>query len=173
MLLGLDLSTTRTGFAFGDENSLAPKSGSWRLPGADEMVIAQTLNQLFESICGLAKLIKANTVVIEAFIAPTEGSSFHTIQALIQCAGVARLAATRCGARVMLTSSQSVRKVFLGHGRPENPKKAVLARCAELGWSVDGHDAADAIACWAFGMARNHPGWETRLTPLFVKAGAA
>jgi Holliday junction resolvasome RuvABC endonuclease subunit len=173
MLLGLDLSTSNTGFAFGDENSLSPKCGAWRLPGADEMVINQTLNRLFDSIAALAKSIKPTTVVIEAFIAPTAGSNFHTIQALIQCAGVARLAATRAGAEVILISSQSVRKVFLGQGRPDNPKQAVIARCKALGWNVDNHDAADACACWAYGMAKKYPDWASRLTPLFAEGARA
>lgn len=171
MLLALDLSTVCTGFAFGGERDGAPRTGSWRLPGADESVFDRTLGSISESIAQLAKMIQPEHVMIEAFLMPTTGSHAHTIQALIQMTGAARAAAFRAGAKVHRVSSQTVRKHFLGVGRPDDPKAAVLGRCKLLGWAVEGHDAADAAATWSYGMAKLYPQWSPRSTPLFGRAG--
>lgn len=64
----------------------------------------------------------------------------------------------------------AVRKHFLGQNLtkkdfpgvpPAMAKKrikgAVMNRCATLGWSVDGHDAADAAAVWDYACSTNCP----------------
>lgn len=45
----------------------------------------------------------------------------------------------------------SVRKRFVDHGRPDNPKKVVSDRCKLLGWPTGSYDMTDAIAVWYWG----------------------
>ena len=42
------------------------------------------------------------------------------------------------------------RKMFLGHGRPKDPKPLAIKTCQTLGWKIDGDDnRADACGVWA------------------------
>ncbi len=43
---------------------------------------------------------------------------------------------------------QTVRRHFVGNGRPKNPKAVVMARCRQLGWDPPDDNAADAAALW-------------------------
>lgn len=45
---------------------------------------------------------------------------------------------------------QTIRKVFVGHGRPQDPKETVRAKCDDLGWPVANFDEADAVAGWVW-----------------------
>ena len=68
----------------------------------------------------------------------------------------------------------TIRKHFIGQGRAQNPKAAVMERCRILGWEVENHDAADAAAVWAWAKATFDKSfrYETA-TPMFARAGAA
>lgn len=168
-MLGLDLSTVRTGWALGDAASITPRLGVWKLPGASEDVIDHTLGGCFESIATLCKVAKVRDVVIEAPIIVFDRSA-HTAQALIQLTGAARAAAHLAGARVRLVAVQTVRRHFIGHGgmKSKDAKQAVLDRCRQLGWAVELHDAADAGAVWHYGMCTLNPTWAARSTPMFA-----
>lgn len=158
--LGLDLSTRSTGFAFAGAGDYAPRTGVWKLPGAGEDVIDRTLGMLADSIAGLFKLVRFTDVAIEAPLWMDEGSNAHTMSALIQASGVARATVYRNGARVHMVGSSTVRKHFVGNGRlkKSEAKEIIVARCEEIGWSVQNHDAADAAATWSWLMAKRYPG---------------
>jgi hypothetical protein len=171
VLLALDLSSVATGFAFGDGSYTAPKVGVWRLPGAADDVFDRTLSVLGESILQLCRVIKATRVAIEAPIiayGSQKNRSAHTAATMLLLTGVARGAAyTATKRNAALVASSTVRKHFVGHGFPDNPKKAVMDRCRLLGWQIDSHDAADAAALFAYDMAVHEPKWAPRSTPLF------
>lgn len=167
MLLALDLSTVKTGFAFGGESDHSPRTGVWSLPGADESVFDQTLARLADSVSSLAAMIKPKHVFIEAPLVIMDRSA-HTMVALMQLTGAARSAATRAGGKVALIASQTVRRHFVGSSRPENPKQVVMERCRLLGWSVQDDNAADAAATWCYGMSLKFPKWSPQGTPLFA-----
>ncbi len=43
------------------------------------------------------------------------------------------------------------RKMFIGHGRPDDPKRAAIDACYKLHWDVEGDDnQADACGVWAW-----------------------
>ncbi len=43
------------------------------------------------------------------------------------------------------------RKMFLGHGRPDDPKRAAIDACYKQGWDVEGdHNQADACGVWVW-----------------------
>lgn len=67
---------------------------------------------------------------------------------------------------------QTIRKHFLGKGRPSNPKKAVLDRCKLLGWGPKDDNAADACAVWDYAKSLKDPDYRTeKSTPLFGRSG--
>ena len=66
-------------------------------------------------------------------------------------------------------SPQSVRKHFVGHGRPENPKAAVMARCRQLGWPIRNDHEADAGALWSFTQSVLDPSFAYKMTPMFAR----
>lgn len=171
MLIGIDGSTTATGFAFGGVNDGAPKGGTWKLPGASEEVFDLTLARVSDSVASLARLIRAERICIEAplLLADAEHSA-HTAMALIQLTGAIRSAAKRAGCEVTLTAVSTVRKHFINHGRLPRveAKLAVQARCKLLGWSFVDGDHADANAVWCWGMSHFYKSWSPQGTPLFA-----
>ncbi len=172
MLIALDASTVKTGFAFGGPDDGAPKGGVWRGLGADEMVFDRTLAGYSESLSLLIRATKAKRVLIEAPMMISDRSA-HTAMALIQLTGALRASAHRAGTIVSLVAVQTVRKHFVGNGRPEYPKRAVQDRCKQLGWGVEDDNAADAAALWSYGMSLYYPSWAPRATPLFAERRTA
>ena len=43
---------------------------------------------------------------------------------------------------------QTIRKFFVGEGRPDDPKDRVMEVCQRLGWKPKNYDEADAAAGW-------------------------
>lgn len=159
-----------TGVAFGGQGSSCPSFITWKLPPLSDLDRAMV--SLFDSVSQLLGLIKAKHVYIEAPLYIT-GRSQQTALDLISLAAVARCAAHRHGARVRLVHVQTVRKHFVGAGRPENPKQAVMQRCRLLGWTPADDNQGDAGALWAYGMAQVYPKWSPRSTPLFGRKVAS
>lgn len=176
MLIGIDGSTTATGFAFGGVHDGAPRGGVWKLPGADEMVFDRTLASAGESLSHLIRLVKAERVCIEAPLLLNDSvHAAHTAMALIQLTGAFRAAAHRAGCKVTLVSVSTCRKHFIGHGRlpGKEAKRAVQRRCDQLGWTYQDDNHADSLAVWSYGMSLHYPKWAPRSTPLFADLGAA
>ena len=170
MLAAFDPSTTRFGFAFGDAHAPKPKSGVWRLPGADELLFDRTLGLAAESVSNLLKAIGASHVVIEApIIVKLEESNAHTLGALLQLSGVVRAASYRAGCKIKLVPRISVLKIFTGKGRWDEPKDEVMAMCRALHWDFADDNAADACAAWAFGL---HHFFQRPVHPLLARAVA-
>lgn len=158
MLIGVDGSTRRTGFAFAGPDARAPRTGVWVLPGAADDVLDVTLARASESLLQLCGLTRATHVVIEAPIHIPERSA-HTMMALVQLTGALRAAAARAGCVVRCVSSQTVRAHFIGHGnlKSADAERRIAERCAALGWAAETHDARDAAATWSWGMAEYFP----------------
>lgn len=167
-----DPSTTKFGVAFGTERDGKPRTIVWQLPGADELVFDRTLGIVLDSVTSLLSVANVKLVAIEAPIIVAARSA-HTMVALMQLAGVVRAASHKAGARVHMVASSTVRKHFVNHGRPDDPKRAVMERCRVLGWDVANNDAADAAATWSWLMSKSFPRWSPKSTPLFAeKVGA-
>jgi Holliday junction resolvasome RuvABC endonuclease subunit len=178
LLIAIDASTVATGFVFGGPGDGAPRGGVWRLPGADEVVFDRTLSLAGESLQGLAQLVEAKHVAIEAPLHVID--RFHSAasaSALIQLTGALRAAAHRAGCKVHLFAVSHARKHFIGtsHLNGDEAKAAVMARCKQLGWAFQDNNQADACAVWALAMACIYPKWAPQTGPLFAaaKAGGA
>lgn len=176
MLVAIDASTKSTGFAFGGQGDACPRGGCWVLPGCDEHVFDMTLARVTESVGNLCRMVKAEHLMIEApLLLVDEFHAAATAMALIQLTGAIRAAAKRAGAKVHLSSVQTVRKHFIGTARLKRAeaKAAVLDRCQQLGWPVDGPDGkpsddrGDANAVWSYGISLIYPGAAASKTPLF------
>jgi hypothetical protein len=179
IVLGLDLSKSRTGFALdGREGACPPRAGSRRTSGV-------TLGRLgFEYQEWLYEFAKTNRVELIAYEAPAIGSrggkkdgerSFvmdeETSIALIGMAFATETIAHALGVRCERAHVQTVRKFLVGHGRPPNPKRAVMERCRLLGWPAPNTDATDALAVWAWAKAGFDRSFRLEATtPLFSRA---
>lgn len=164
MLLSLDVAHA-VGVAFGGVDDPAPKCLTWNLPRGP-LNLDRAFAGLHESVLGLCKAINAEIVCVEAPL-PYVKSDVQVSFDLNGLAACARAAAQRHGARIILGNVQTVRKYFVGHGTPQDPKAVVMRRCGMLNWPVMNDDEADAAAQWAWGMANNYPKWSIAQTPLF------
>jgi len=165
VLLALDIAQA-SGWALGGVNDGAPRTGVWLLHGLDDWGLDRSLATLHETVREFCRCHAVEIVAIEAPMM-LQGRSAHTALGLISLVAVARAAAQRHGARLRLVHVQTVRKHFVGSGRPDNPKQAVMDRCRLLGWAFEDDNAADAAALWAYAMSVSYPKWSPRSTPLF------
>ena len=178
-VLALDISTF-TGFAVdraeGSPLAGKPRVGTWKLSGLEEPQLGESLCQLSEYVDAMIQVEGVKAICIEAPmpIGGRPGQNQNFIAAgLIQLVGAARAEARRHGLEERLGHVQSVRKHFLGTGRPESPKRAVMARCAQLGWMVADHNQADAAALWCWAKSLLDPAWAPNGTSLFRQREAA
>ncbi len=87
-----------------------------------------------------------------AYEAPVIGAGGDISKHLLQI-GLAFLTETVAHGRATCApvAVQTARKAFVGHGRPPDPKKVVMAMCRNLEWDFHGaHDEADACAVWCW-----------------------
>ncbi len=169
-LLALDVSSKRTGYAFGtDAGTPAPRASCWAMPGDGDLHRARAA--LATSIASLCGLIHPAVVVIEA---PLQifGRSAHTAFVLTALYGAASAAAHNSGAAVYDANVQTWRKHFTGQARPDNPKQATIDRCKLIGWEPKNDDEADAMGLWHWGMSTYFRHWRQVGTPLFRGAAA-
>lgn len=173
-VLALDISKNRTGWAV-DETPGRPVCGSWS--GAKDMTPGRAGSLYAE---WLVKMIKKHEPDVVALEAPLMGSrnravkhNFDTSYILVGLAFMSEAVAASFRLVPKKAHVATVRKNFLGHGYPPDPKEAVMARCRLLGWDVPNHDAADAAAVWAWAKATHDKSfrYETA-TPLFAKGAA-
>lgn len=147
-VLALDISGASTGVAIG-HGAEAPRSFAVSFDGATRGHVG----------AGFAKWLRDLMIVeqpdLVVFEAPLRQSDENTsIDSVRLLTGLSFTTETICAMRGVKSYEahvQSWRKVFLGHGRPANPKKAALAMCQMLGWDAGGsHDRADALGVWCW-----------------------
>jgi hypothetical protein len=163
MLLALDIATT-VGVAFGNVAGGRPQSLFWKCPEGPEN-LDRALVGLRESVMGFCKFNAVEVVVIEAALVRID--QFHGAYAafrLISLSAVAREAASRHGARVVLVTCQKWRKSFIGHGNlpGAEAKAAAKARCAQFGWPFPNEDAAEAMGIWHWAASTQFRGYQPR-----------
>lgn len=176
MILALDLNSKQCGIACGGERDGAPRCMSWTLFGtATEDDLARSLATLYTSISSLCKLLHPQFVYYEAPFNPQDAKGHTNAQSIrsgLSLAAIAMAAGQNAGAITKPGHTQSWRKTFVGHGRPENPKQVTMDRCKLLGWSIKNEDEADAAGLWAHAMSINYPTWAPKATPLFGRSAA-
>jgi hypothetical protein len=108
-----------------------------------------------EWLYGVVAIEKPDLLAIEAPVLGNAGGRVFTSEILIGLAFMAAVVAKSRGIRFERAHVQTVRRHLLGQGRPDNPKRAVLARCRLLGWAPANDNEADAMAVWAWAKARH------------------
>ncbi len=105
-----------------------------------------------------------------------KGSSMMTNQAAIeqqyQRGGCVSLLCAELGLQCFSGHIQRVRKHFLGHGRPDSPKEAVMAMCRKIGWYPADHDAGDALAMFDFACHMVEQPFRRAAGPMFFQSKA-
>jgi hypothetical protein len=176
MLLALDISLT-TGFALGGVSNGAPRTGLFRLPEGDHN-FDRALQMLREGVMMQCRFNKVEIVAIEAAMQKVNWQhSAYAAFLLTSLSAVAREAAQRHGARIMLVNVKTWRSSFIGNGNMEGEKakRAACARCDLLGWNYrDGNnqesdDIAEACGLFFYAMGTTYPRWRPSNPRVFVE----
>jgi Holliday junction resolvasome RuvABC endonuclease subunit len=154
IILGMDISASNMGLAIGRPGD-APRCWSVRLKKAD-FDDEDAGVTLLKACADIVRVERPEWVYIEAPLGPVAisgATNAHSVTLLAQLAYVANVAFRSAGAKTRWAHVQSVRKAFVGEGRPEKrtAKKRVAKVCDLLGWKVKNDDEADAAAVWWFG----------------------
>lgn len=99
-------------------------------------------------------------------------SSVDVMRMLLGLPAIIEGVALRRGIYTIKTcSAADVRHYFLGQRNipGDQAKRLVCQRCDALGWSYSDHNAADALALWAYACEKEHPGSMPALMPLWTK----
>jgi hypothetical protein len=154
IVLALDLAS-RTGWAVGGGGM--PKTGVYNLSGGSRGHGFLGFNNW---LYGKIDRTGAELIAYEKplFSLGKQGIRADVGMKLIGLAAMAEMIGAARGIPVVVVAVQPVRKAFLGHGRPANPKQAVLDRCKLLGWETGGDDnRGDAAALWFWAKATHDP----------------
>lgn len=146
VILALDISKTCTGVAFGRVGE-APTFMSIKGNDIDETAAMMKLGRwLIEWI----KVGKPDHIYYEAAIDRVL-SSAHTTIVLAKMVGTVEFITGMKGISARKAHVQTVRKSFLGQGRPEDPKQHAKLMCEAIDWHPNNLDEADAAAIFYWG----------------------
>jgi hypothetical protein len=152
MILALDIATTM-GFAIG-ELGAEPVSGSIRFGSADASVWARYHHALRWAIDRFKRSnAPISRVTIEDQLNPQAFSSKEGAELLYGLPAIIGVIAYECGIyEIHRRKVADVRGLFIGKRalKTADAKFAVMRRCRQLGWHAVDHNAADALALWAF-----------------------
>ena len=140
-------TATSTGCAFGVAGG-KPQAWTLHLGKADWPV---RFSKLLQHVEHFIKTFDPDIVAVEAFVRGPKANPD-----LIGLAACVQGQAARMGKRIVTYHQSSIRAHFLGHaGKSRTPIKVrVFQRCRMLGWPVEDHDQADAVALWDFALSR-------------------
>jgi hypothetical protein len=118
---------------------------------------------------------RPNVVAYEAPLAPSLMRGKTTVQTsriLLGLPAITEAVCDRVGIYTVLEARvDDVRQHFLGVRtmRGDEAKRAVMARCRQLGLDPPDDNAADAVALWDYVCAMRNPKLQALRTPLFEK----
>lgn len=152
-ILALDTST-KTGWAVGaSADNLT--FGTFELSGWRADTVGTAYVQLYEFVSAMCAMHDVSACVIERPLsvtahASTQRKNNDLAAALLGYVAVAECAAIASGVRCFVVAPTTVRKFYLGNGKPKNPKSAVIAECHNRGFRVADDNQADAISIWHY-----------------------
>lgn len=152
-LLALDIATV-TGVAVG-ETSGAPVCFSERL-GEAGAPHGHRFSRMLEFTAWLIKRHDPEAIALEAAIAAGPAGGAERVQLAMGLRATVLAIAYRKRVRVYEYPVSAIRKHFIGRSgmKRAEAKKATLSRCAQIGWSVQNDNEADAAAVWEYSRAR-------------------
>jgi hypothetical protein len=161
IVLGIDQAPRNCGFCYGESNSeIVPKWGSqdFQSFGENGVLLCREIRKWVISICEIAKpqAVYCEQIIIR----PNHINLPITYQQFAVVAGI-EAACDFLGIECFMVDIGVWRKRFLGRGgapkwavdRTNWLKDAALKACADRGWLIDNHHAAEAAALWDFGCA--------------------
>ena len=173
-VLALDLSGRATGACYGAGGTIPHCVTLFQeLDGDDYGPVGSALSAF---MVGLIRTYKISHVAFESPWVPMgargnrERSGMTPVRIIRLGCGMAFLAetvATDQGCTRSEVEPSVWRKHFLGTGRPEDPKQAVMERCRLLGWPAKNHNEGDAAGIWAYTQALIDPRFAYATTALF------
>lgn len=181
LILALDISKTNTGIAFGrpgERPTLLSIAGK-------ETDAAGAMAKLGTWLIEFCRVNKPDWLYYEAALGIIPGEydpeekrvkakgNPQTTITLAKMTGVVEFVAEMKRIRWRTGKVQTVRKTFVGHGYPQNPKKHVKAMCVELGWTPKNTDEADAAALWSWACIQVAPSQAQIVTPMQHRKVAA
>jgi len=157
-VLALDVAT-RMGWAYGSPGSV-PRSGAY------DLSVVRDYDARFARVMYFVRewhtAAAPDLIAIEAAIGGKDANAY-----LIGLVACIRGQATSLGIQTVEYASSSVRKHFIGkhlttqhfpgltRAKAQIEIKArVVNQCKSLGWQVNGHDEADAMALWSLACAK-------------------
>ena len=171
IILALDLATV-TGWALGDVDA-EPTFGSvvfGKRSMPDNDVFAMAMRWALQRF----QCEKAPDVLLLEGLLPPSAMKDETTRAtrdrLAGLHGIMRGAAALFGvSRIEAIPVGDVREHFISdrHARRQHAKRDTVAQCRAAGWNVADDNAADALALWSYGVARERPATAIKRTPLF------
>lgn len=169
-IMALDLGGG-TGIAVDGAEPWVPILIPVRLPRAHDGAYGPGGWILWQKVCALIEEHRPEMLCFEAPMKTGGKKGFSNEAAHAQQLGRAYLIETIAAKYQLPCESEAVstiRKHFVGHGRPENAKHAVHERCRILGWRAPDYDCADAAAVWDYFKSLYSSGWGARVTPLMM-----
>jgi hypothetical protein len=174
-VLAFDVATT-TGFARGPVGPKAPFCGSVRFgkPGTSQLAIC---GHALEWAIDTIKPPLPDVVAIEDLLPPhvTRGKSNVDHDLLAHLHGIIMGVCFMRGVyKVHKHPVRTIRNHFidLSACAKGQAKRMVQDKCKQLGWLIEGHDAADAAACWSYACSLIDPEQAIRISPLFNRVRA-
>lgn len=155
MILTLDIAT-RTGWAAGRPGS-SPEWGARDF--SDKAGNGAVVGRFRHSVNALCFKLKPRVIAFESPYVrqPTDPLVLRRLYGMVsQVEAVAWELKIRC----FEARPQEIAKFFVGNGglKREQKKLAMIAKCLEHGWDVEGdEDAAEALALWAMAEAQFDP----------------
>lgn len=163
-VLALDQATV-TGYAVGDNHSFENKTVEFgRFKAPKRQVLGERLLIFYGTLNELIDFYKPDILVYEkVFVPRPEPVRFDdagkyvqprkpkipynpdVTEFLLKLAGIVGLVAAKRLLPVEEYGPSSWRKTALGHGHPDEPKKAMRLRAKQLGYNVEVDDESDAI----------------------------
>lgn len=170
VVMFLDLATT-TGWAVGPIGG-KPVYGSHRIasPGASS---PEVFSSFIAWLVDQLKVHAPRVVAYEAPLAPSivKGkTNVNTVRRLMGLAAITEGVSYRMGIFTVLEATvQDVRGHFIGRRNlpGDEGKRAVIARCRQLGYEPKDDNAADALAGYDYTCAMRNPKLAALSTPLF------
>jgi len=166
-ILALDLATT-TGWAYGRPGG-KPNSGAVRFskPGAGR---AETYRAFLVWLTRFVAMTPCALITYESPAQPLLMMGRTNIDTIKRLIGMAENLEEWAHERIELreASVQQVRAHFIGSNRHkrDDAKRLTIQRCRDLGWDVDGDDAADACALWSYQVCCLRPDVAAKMTVL-------
>ena len=171
-ILALDLATV-TGFAFGKPGE-RPRSGQVRFGSKDGSGRARCYREYREWLGDMMKGARFDLVVFESpsmNVMHVGKTNIETLKKLVGFTEHTEEFFYDTTVDLREANIASVRQFFLGSVRykREEAKRLTIEKCREYGWDVEGDNAADACALWAYQVSCLRPEIGQAMTPLFSR----